>query len=192
MHVQEGDAIWSVDLGRRKAMNRPSDLNRRSISLMDYQAIVGNSWRSKFIFVLIVLMTCGLTAVRLATAQDIPDGTIQLAGGSVAVGIGYTWGKGTLFFDGKRYPFAVDGLSIINVGASGYTASGTVYHLTKVTDFQGVYTAVSAGAAVAGGVSGTAMKNSNGVVIQMSANHAGLGFSLGPKGVNIALGPSPE
>jgi hypothetical protein len=159
---------------------------------MDYQAIVGNSWRSKFILVLIVLMTCGLTAVRLATAQDIPDGTIQLSGGSVAVGIGFSWGQGTLFFDGKQYPFAVNGLSIVQVGASGYTATGAVYHLTKVTDFQGVYTAVSAGVAVAGGVSGTAMRNSNGVVIRMSSNHAGLNFSLGTKGVNIALGPSPQ
>jgi hypothetical protein len=173
-------------------MNRPSDLNHRSISLMDYQAIVGNSWRSKFILVLIVLMTCGLTAVRLATAQDIPDGTIQLSGGSVAAGIGFSWGKGTLFFDGKQYPFAVNGLSIVQVGASGYTATGAVYHLTKVSDFQGVYTAVSAGVAVAGGISGTAMRNSNGVEIRMSSNHAGLNFSLGPKGVNIALGPSPQ
>jgi hypothetical protein len=171
-------------------MNRPSDLNRRSISLMHRQAAVANSWRNKLIVMLIVLMACGLTAVRLATAQDIPDGTIQLSGGSVALGIGFSWGQGTLFFDGKEYPFAVNGLSILQVGASGYTATGAVFNLKKVNDFQGVYTAISAGVAVAGGVSGTAMRNSNGVEIRIASNHAGLNFSLGPKGVTIALGPS--
>jgi len=169
-------------------MNRRSDLNQRSISLVNYQA-VGNRWRSKFILVLIVLMTCGLVAGRPATAQDVPSGTIQLSGGSIAAGIGYTWGKGTLFFEGKRYPFSVDGLSILHVGASGYTASGTVYHLAKPSDLGGVYTAFSAGVAVAGGASATAMKNSNGVVIQMTSTHAGLNFSLGPKGVTITMGP---
>jgi len=173
-------------------MNRPSDLNRRSISLVHHQAAVANSWRNKLIVMLIVLMTCGLTAVRLATAQDVPDGTIRFSGGSIAVGIGFSWGQGTLFFDGKEYPFSVNGLSIVQVGASGYTATGAVYHLTKVTDFQGVYTAFNAGVAVAGGISGTAMRNSNGVVIRMAANHAGLNFSLGPRGVTVSLGPSPQ
>jgi len=173
-------------------MNRPSDLNRRSIPLVHHQAAVANSWRNKLVVMLIVLMTCGLTAVRLATAQDVPDATFQLSGGSVAVGIGFSWGQGTLVFDGKEYPFSVNGLSIVQVGASGYTATGVVHNLKKVTDFQGVYTAVSAGVAVAGGISGTVMRNSNGVEIRMSSNHAGLNFSLGPKGVTIALGPSPQ
>ena len=171
-------------------MSRRSDLNQRSISLAHCQAIVENSWSSKFILVLIVLMACGLAAEYPAIAQDVPSGTIQLSGGSVAAGIGYTWGKGTLFFEGKRYPFAVDGLSILHVGASGYSATGTVYHLTKPSDLGGVYAAVSAGVAIAGGASAVAMKNSRGVVIQMTSTHAGLNFSLGPKGVTITMGPS--
>ena len=81
----------------------------------------------------------------------------------------------------------VNGLSIVHVGVSSYTASGTVYDLTKLSDINGVYTAVSAGAAIAGGASATAMKNSHGVLIQMVANHLGLNFSLGAKGVTIHL-----
>jgi len=105
----------------------------------------------------------------------------------VAVGIGYTWGDGTLIFEGKKHPISVQGLSILHVGASGYTASGTVYHLMKLSDFDGVYTAVSAGIAIAGGASATAMQNSHGVVIKMVSTHAGLNFSLGPKGVTMTL-----
>jgi hypothetical protein len=79
----------------------------------------------------------------------------------VAAGIGYTWGgSGTLIFDGKKYPLKVDGISIVYVGVSEYTESGTVYNLENLSDINGVYTAVSAGAAIAGGASATAMKNS--------------------------------
>jgi hypothetical protein len=105
----------------------------------------------------------------------------------VAAGIGYTWGRGTLVFEGKKYPLKVNGISILHVGVSDYTASGTVYNLEKVSDISGVYSAVSAGAAIAGGASVTAMKNSHGVLIQMVATHAGLNLSLGPKGVTISL-----
>src|SRR6202022_184770 len=100
-----------------------------------------------------------------AAAQGVPTGTIELSGGSVAVGIGYTWGKGILIFEGKRYPIKVDGLSIVQVGVSSYTASGTFYYLTKLSDVNGIYTAASAGVAIAGGASATAMKNDKGVLI---------------------------
>jgi hypothetical protein len=81
----------------------------------------------------------------------------------------------------------VDAISIVHVGLSDYTASGTVYNLHKVSDIDGVYTAVSAGAALAGGASVTEMKNSKGVVIQTVATHEGANLSLGPKGMTIAL-----
>jgi hypothetical protein len=125
--------------------------------------------------------------VHPAAAQNIPTGTIELSGGSVAAGIGYTWGSGTLTFEGRKYPLKVNGISIVQVGISDYTASGTVYDLKKLSDINGVYTAVSAGAAIAGGASVTAMKNSHGVLIQWVATHAGLNLSLGTKGVTIAL-----
>ena len=154
-------------------------------------AIYISNWWSKLTIALFVLISCGLLQVRLAASQDIPDATIEFSGGSVAAGIGYTWGRGILTYQGKHYPIKVDGLSIVHVGVSHYTASGAVYHLTQVTDINGVYTAVSAGAAVAGGASATAMKNSKGVVIQMVSTHVGLNFSLGAKGVTITQSGKP-
>jgi hypothetical protein len=103
------------------------------------------------------------------------------------VGIGYTWGSGKLVFQGKQYQLKVSGVSIADVGVSDYTATGSVYNLKKVEDIEGTYAAVTAGATVAGGVSGAAMKNQNGVLIQLSATREGLQFTLAPAGIKISL-----
>lgn len=168
-------------------MNRILCQTHRSIRQAASRAFPGTNWRSRVVVASALLMACGVLAVHTAAAESVPTATIELSGGSVAAGVGYTWGRGTLIFEGKKYPVKVSGLSIIHVGASGYTASGTVYDLKKPSDINGVYTAFSAGAAIAGGASATAMKNSKGVVIQMASTHAGLNFSLGPKGVTVTL-----
>ena len=167
-------------------MRRHSALGEQSTSFANYRAIV---WRTMFTLVLIGLMTCFVTG-RSATAQeaqDVPSAHILVWGGSVAAGIGYTWAYANLIFQGKEYPLKVRGLSILQVGASKYTASGSVYHLTQPSDINGIYTSISAGVAVAGGASATTMKNSRGVVIQWASTHVGVNFSLAAKGVEITL-----
>jgi hypothetical protein len=128
-----------------------------------------------------------LVLLPAMAAEQGPDGTIELSGGSVAVGIGYTWGSGKLVFQGKSYPLKVSGVSIADVGVSEYTATGSVYNLKKLEDFEGTYAAATAGATVAGGVSGAAMRNQNGVLIQLSATRQGLQFTLAPAGIKISL-----
>jgi hypothetical protein len=157
-----------------------------SMSLPRSGPVTAKGFHTKLAIVLL-LMSCIFMGVCSVGAEEIPTGTIELSGGSVAAGVGYTWGNGTLIFEGKKYPIKVQGLSIVHVGVSDYTASGTVYNLKKLSDIDGVYTTVSAGAALAGGASATAMENSHGVVIQMVAMHAGVNLSLGPKGVAINL-----
>jgi hypothetical protein len=182
-------------------MNRPARVNCHSLmfdslaSTPERGASIGttaraylrSSWWTKVTIALAFCVSYSLVEVHSAAPRNVPTATIELSGGSVAAGVGYTWGSGTLIFEGKKYPIKVDGISIVHVGVSEYTASGTVYNLEKLHDINGVYTAVSAGAAIAGGASATAMKNSHGVLIQMVSTHAGLNFSLGPKGVRITL-----
>ena len=72
-----------------------------------------------------------------------PDGTISLSTGSVAAGIGFSWGSGTLTYHGKKYPFSIDGLSVGAVGISRATASGTVWHLIMPAVTLGWYFAAS-------------------------------------------------
>jgi len=56
-----------------------------------------------------------------------PDATIALTGGSVAAGIGYTWGKGDLSYRDSSRPFSIKGISVVDVGATGFTAKSEVH-----------------------------------------------------------------
>lgn len=128
-----------------------------------------------------------LLAHPVVSFAEAPDAVIELSGGSVAAGIGFSWGHGTLIFHGKRYPVTVSGVSLGSVGADGYTAAGSVYGLKALRDIDGVYTSVSAEGTVAGGAGVTALKNQHGVVIQMTSTNQGLNLTLAAEGVKIAL-----
>lgn len=129
-----------------------------------------------------------LLLVSLALAQDPkPSGTLTLASKSVALGIGVSWGGGVLTYQGKEYPFSIEGLSVADVGISEVDATGTVYNLMKLEDFNGNYAAVSAGAVVGGGMGATSMRNQNGVVINITGTGQGVKFKLGVDGVKFAL-----
>ena len=120
-------------------------------------------------------------------AETQPDATLNLTGGSVAAGIGYTWGSGDVTYHGSAHRFKINGVSIVDVGATSITATGDVYNLTKLSDFAGNYVAVSAGIAIAGGASGTYLKNEHGVVIKLRSTDMGLKFSLAADGVSVTL-----
>jgi hypothetical protein len=132
-----------------------------------------------------------LVSSTLAFAADAtPDATVEFTGGSVAAGVGYTWGNGILHYQGKDYRFRLKGLSVAAVGAERIQASGEVFNLANVADFSGNYTAVSAGVTVAGGASIADMKNQNGAVIHLHSTTQGLDFNLSVDGVSIKLAES--
>lgn len=135
---------------------------------------------------LILSVTAGV-AVAAANDEGKPDATLRLSGGSVAAGIGFSWGKGTLTFKGKDYPVKVNGLSLGKVGISSASASGEVYNLKKLEDFNGHYNAGTAGMTVAGGRHAVAMKNQNGVKVVISATTRGVDVTLGGSGVDFQL-----
>jgi hypothetical protein len=110
-----------------------------------------------------------------------------LSDGSVAAGIGFSWGKGSLSYGGKTYPVKVEGLSVGEVGVSRATAKGHVSNLAKLADFSGNYVAVGAGATAAGGAGVTVMRNQNGVVIEMTSTTQGASLKLGAEGLRLTL-----
>ena len=71
------------------------------------------------------------------STKEKPDATLTLSGGAVALGVGFSWGKGTLTYKGKDYPVSVDGLTLGKVGLSGASATGEVYGLKSLKDFDG-------------------------------------------------------
>ena len=120
-------------------------------------------------------------------ADEKPDATLQFNGGSAAAGVGVSWGAGVLDYQGRSYAFKVSGLSVGAVGLTQASASGEVFHLTKLDDFDGTYVAVGAGLTVAGGGAVAAMKNQNGVTIQVKSTTQGAKVVIGGSGVSIQL-----
>ena len=127
-----------------------------------------------------------LTGLALAQAKK-PDATISLTEGTVGVGIGFSWGKGTLTYKGKAYPVKVEGLSVGDVGVTRATGTGAVYNLKKLADFDGNYVAAGAGATVGGGAGVTAMKNQNGVVIELKSTTQGANLKLAAEGIKLSV-----
>jgi hypothetical protein len=119
----------------------------------------------------------------------IPSGYVWFSGGSVAIGIGYTWGHGTLYYskDQKQYKFKLSGVSIADVGGAGITAEGEVYNLASPADLSGDYSAVTAGVTVIEGGSVAYLKNDKGVVIKLHSQTGGLRFNLSANGMHITL-----
>lgn len=122
-----------------------------------------------------------------SVVDSAPVATVQLEGGAVAAGIGFVWGNGTIKYQDTERKFKVSGLSIVDVGAASLTATGDVYHLSKLSDFDGNYVAWSAGLAVGGGGSATYLKNENGVVLKLVSTQSGIRFNLSSNGVRITL-----
>ena len=127
-----------------------------------------------------------LVGLVLAQAKK-PDAPVTLSEGSVAVGIGYSWGKGTLDYQGKKHSIKVEGLSVGEVGVTRATATGNVYNLKKLADFDGNYVAGGAAATVAGGAGVTAMKNQNGVVIELKSTTQGANLKLAAEGIKLSV-----
>ena len=65
--------------------------------------------------------------------SPIPSGKVSIASNSIALAVGVNWGEGLLTFKGKGKLFAVDGLTLVDVGIAKATAVGEVYNLTDVS-----------------------------------------------------------
>lgn len=137
---------------------------------------------------LLTMALLGTTlTVALAAEEKAPDATLKLSGGSVAAGIGISWGGGTLTYKGKEHAVDVKGLSVGDVGVTKIEASGKVYGLKDLADFDGNYTAVGAGATAAGGGSVVAMRNQHGVEVTLTSTTQGVKIAIGGGGVEMKL-----
>jgi hypothetical protein len=147
------------------------------------------------LFATVCVSTVALAAEGASSAPPpVADGTIPsayvwLSGGVVGVGIGYTWGHGTLYYskDQKEYKFKLSGVSVADVGGAGITAEGEVYNLASPTDLSGNYSAVTAGLTIIEGGSVAYLKNERGVVIKLHSQTGGLRFNLSAEGMHITL-----
>jgi hypothetical protein len=135
-----------------------------------------------------VAAVIGLALVTGVAAQDDkPSGTVEMESTSVALGIGVSWGDGTLTYEGNPHKFTLSGLSVIDLGISKVTAKGEVFNLKKLEDFSGNYVAAEAAGALGGGAGVVAMRNQNAVVMKLTSTSTGVQLTLAGKGVDVKL-----
>jgi hypothetical protein len=137
---------------------------------------------------LIILSLFSATVTWAKEAQiPPPSGTVTISAKSIGVGIGINWGTGTLTFKEKDYLFTLKGLSVMDLGVSQATAKGEVYHLASVSDFAGKYAVLEGGFALGKGASDITMKNTKGVVMNLTAATEGVQLILGGKGLSVTM-----
>ena len=140
----------------------------------------------------IVLLVLGLmTGFTFAAENESkPDATLRLSGGSFALGVGFSWGSGTLAYKGKNYPVKVNGLSVGKVGMTGSSAYGEVFNLKHLQDFNGHYDVGGAGTrgvTIAKGKAGTLMSNQAGVIVRLSTTQKGVNVNATGGGVDMQI-----
>jgi hypothetical protein len=128
-------------------------------------------------------------ALAQAAPPPRPSGSVSIHQVQVAfIGSGAV-GGGTLFYRGRSYPFKLGGLGIGGIGVSRLYASGNVYNLNRLQDFEGVYGQARTGWAVGEQGKGQMwLQNGNGVYLRLKAQRQGLSLSLGADGLVVRLG----
>lgn len=129
-----------------------------------------------------------VAAVTLPTPSRAETGIIHavVTKGGFIVGVG--GGRGTLTFQGHRYPLRIGGMSFgATIGASTTELRGTARHLNTATDIVGTYSAIGAGAAVAGGLGGVVLQNAKGVILELHGVKVGLELSVAVSGMTVNI-----
>ena len=138
----------------------------------------------------IALLAMGVMTSFAVGAEREPDATLRLSFKSVAVGVGFSSGSGTLTYKGKDYPVKVKGLSVGKVGVTSSSAYGEVFNLKHLQDFNGHYDVGGAGTrgvTVGAGKSGTLMTNQAGVIVRISSTQQGVSVNATGGGVDMQL-----
>lgn len=142
---------------------------------------------------LIIGAVCGVVSATPTPSspslavEDRPDGTLRLSEGRISTGVVYMWGRGTLTFQDRRHDFRISGPPVADVAALTLSATGRVYHLTRLSDFSGRYVAVDSAAVPAGATDIVPIRNEHGVVIMLHVAAAGIQRARAAGGVSIQL-----
>ena len=137
---------------------------------------------------MLVLSGAALAGGGLLSPGHAATGSIALNIVSAGFIFGVSGGGGVLTFEGRQYPLSIGGISAgALIGASSADLVGTASHLHSPGDIEGVYSAVGAGLAVAGGRKAAELTNSRGVVLRVRGRQIGFQFSLDLSGLQISL-----
>ena len=180
-------AIWGISTEMATRTRRTANV---FLLLANRKHPLSAQLRRRWITALAVCMVLLFTSSTIALGQaSKPSGTVTIHQVQVAfIGSG-TSGGGTLRFRGKNYSFKLGGLGIGGIGVSRIDASGTVYNLNRLQDFNGVYGQARTGWAIGQHGKGEMwLQNANGVYLRLTARRRGLSLTLGADGMLVQLG----
>ena len=124
-----------------------------------------------------------------AETTGTPSATLEVASEQMRLIMGGTAGKGVLHFNGTDYPFSYKSASA-GVGAKmvqEVSATGEVFDLKQIEDFEGQYAATSSAAMAGSSDMAVTYKNDKGVVVKLKGSVKGVGLSLGAGVATIKL-----
>jgi hypothetical protein len=128
-------------------------------------------------------------AEKTVTGSAAPVATIELASEQMRLIHGGTAGKGTLHYNGKDYAFTFKTASA-GLGAkavTSVTATGSVFGLQRIEDFEGKYTSILKGVIAGSSQARAKYSNDKGVTIELVGTVKGAGLSLGGGMATIKL-----
>jgi hypothetical protein len=138
-------------------------------------------------FLVLMLASAGSCASAASPPENagVPDATITISGGVIAFGIGYEWAHGVLTYHGQRFPFRVQGVSVMDIGAGAISGTGEVFNLKDLPDFAGHYAGSAFGSAISRGSSLGLVKNESGVTIRARSTVSGVRLNFSGNGIRI-------
>ena len=114
------------------------------------------------------------------------SGTVTINQGQIAFIFSANVGGGNLHYQGKTYPFSISGLGVGGFGISSIEATGVVYDLKKLSDFDGAYGQARTGIVFGTVSAGTLwLENSEGVYLRLKAKRKGIALALGADAIII-------
>ncbi len=127
-----------------------------------------------------------------AQAADGPGpgpvvGTVTIVAKAAALGVGYTWGSGTLHYRHHTYHFSVKGISVADVGFSRIVGHGRVYKMDHLSQFSGTYGGANGEATLGNGIGGEFLTNGNGVQIRIDDVSKGARLTGSADGIQLTL-----
>ena len=136
----------------------------------------------------LIVSGAAMATGALLSPAEAATGSIALHIVSAGFIFGMSGGSGTLTFKGVNYPISIGGISAgATIGASGTDLVGTASHMRDPRDIEGIYSAVGASVAVAGGRSAITMTNARGVVLRLRGRQVGFMISFDLNGMSLSL-----
>jgi hypothetical protein len=145
-----------------------------------------NNFINSAVTSLALLFIAGCASMTQAPSTT-PSATVSVREWSAAYYGSVATGKGTINYNGQRHHFTISGAGVGGAGGQKISASGTVYNLNRLSDFNGTYHGISRGLTLIEGKMHAKLTNQNGVTMYLAGETEGLASSMGAQAFEVNL-----